>query len=792
MKKYLYLVSALTLAAMTGCQNENEILGIQNDSNVVFSASIEDGNDSRTALNSGSKVVWLEGDLLSVFGGDTQNQQFILKSGENTTSGDFKLNSTSGGTEDEGSSVSSLSANVGYYPYSEDVTVTENNGSFSINAIFPAEQTYSDAGTFGNGASPMVAVTQSTLDASFKFKNVGSLIKLPLTGSATITKIKLEGTNGQKLAGSYTITASNTEVENYSHTIATTDGVSEITLNCGAGGVTLTSEETVFVFAVLPVTFGANELKITIYDNVDKKMTYTHANAFTLSRSEAGNISAIEYNGDESAIVNETNLKAALAEGGTIKLDTDITLSEKLDITKATVLDLGGNTLSMSNYFSVGEGATLTISNGTIKDDNANMAYTIFAKAGTINIESDAVIETQDCAILVSSTSTAEINIKGKITGTSTVNAPFQTNGSNGTCNATINVLEGSVIESTGCVAMYIAAAKEVNIYGGTITGTTGVEIRAGKLNITGGTITATATTFKAEANPSGYTIDGAAVAVSQHTTNVALEANISGGTFNGIYALYEEDTYDETGEISLSVTDGTFNGLVYSENCSDALTEIAKEATTTVESTVTLTNGGTLDGGSATMDMNLQNDESSVAIGISTSGGTIQNLTIKGNNERNGAEKGYRAIYIQNATENVVIDNVHISGVAYPLNTGGGIAENLTLTVKNSTLIGWTSFASFASATFTNCTFGIGTYYQSTENPAWDGTVKPYITTTFDGCTFEKGFYIDLSELVEGATVTFKNCKVGETEFSDKTEDLNWESFPEDENQTTVIFTNN
>ena len=60
-------------------------------------------------------------------------------------------------------------------------------------------------------------------------------------------------------------------------------------------------------------------------------------------------------------------------------------------------------------------------------------------------------------------------------------------------------------------------------------------------------------------------------MAVSQHTTNHDLEVNISGGTFSGAYALYEEDLQDETvSGISMNITGGTFNGTtspIYSEN---------------------------------------------------------------------------------------------------------------------------------------------------------------------------------------------------------------------------------
>ncbi|MBO5741277.1 MAG: hypothetical protein J6R54_04785, partial [Bacteroidaceae bacterium] len=119
--------------------------------------------------------------------------------------------------------------------------------------------------------------------------------------------------------------------------------------------------------------------------------------------------------------------------------------------------------------------------------------------------------------------------------------------------------------------------------------------------------------------------------------------------------------------------------------------------------------------------------------------------------------------LWFDNVTADVVIDNVHIKGVGYTLNTGGSIADGLKLTVANSTLIGWTSYDKFASANFNNVHFGKGTYYQSTTNPEFDGGIRPYVSTTFTNCTFEAGFHLMLDELATGETITLKNCMVGD-----------------------------
>ena len=143
------------------------------------------------------------------------------------------------------------------------------------------------------------------------------------------------------------------------------------------------------------------------------------------------------------------------------------------------------------------------------------------------------------------------------------------TNGMSSEMSVTIR---NSTIEAAGC-GIYFPSDGTLTIENSTITaGITGIEIRAGALNISGENTSISGNgTFDTTPNGSGTTVDGVAVAVSQHTTNHDLEVNISGGTFSGAYALYEEDLQDENvSGISMNITGGTFNGTtspIYSEN---------------------------------------------------------------------------------------------------------------------------------------------------------------------------------------------------------------------------------
>ena len=156
--------------------------------------------------------------------------------------------------------------------------------------------------------------------------------------------------------------------------------------------------------------------------------------------------------------------------------------------------------------------------------------------------------------------------------------------------------------------------------------------------------------------------------------------------------------------------------------------------------------------------------EKSDVMYGVTTSKGYITNLHINGYNERNNAGKVLYGVVITKNEGNVVLNNVHVSNTAYALNTQTTGNCVYTLTVENSSLEGWTSYSSFKSAKFINTAFYLGDFFAN-EDPTvlneWNATIKPYVTSVFEGCSFEKGFYFDFSSLAHGATVTLTNCTV-------------------------------
>ena len=155
---------------------------------------------------------------------------------------------------------------------------------------------------------------------------------------------------------------------------------------------------------------------------------------------------------------------------------------------------------------------------------------------------------------------------------------------------------------------------------------------------------------------------------------------------------------------------------------------------------------GGVLDGNGKTLT-----ETGKSAYVIVTHGGTIKDLTIAG---------GQRGIVIYAPTEDVIIDNVVIDSPGYAINTAEHNGQDLFVT--DSTINGWTSLAGLDSVSFTNCLFGENTtkFWQNNGyDQDYDRLIRPYNNASLTECTFEKGFYIDLSALNAGNTVTLTDC---------------------------------
>lgn len=152
--------------------------------------------------------------------------------------------------------------------------------------------------------------------------------------------------------------------------------------------------------------------------------------------------------------------------------------------------------------------------------------------------------------------------------------------------------------------------------------------------------------------------------------------------------------------------------------------------------------NGNTLDGNDHTLSVpyNATSGWGQYAL-IMNNGGTVKNLTVK---------DAFRGVGCTPLKGDINLDNVTIDNVTYAINGDGDKTNDVSVT--NSTINGWISFASIKLLSFENCTLGKGQSY--------DAYLVVYGATTFKDCTFKDSFAMcgDLRGTLN-TDVTFINC---------------------------------
>ncbi len=128
------------------------------------------------------------------------------------------------------------------------------------------------------------------------------------------------------------------------------------------------------------------------------------------------------------------------------------------------------------------------------------------------------------------------------------------------------------------------------------------------------------------------------------------------------------------------------------------------------------------------------------VSTGDSNSGTVIKDTKIT---------NAFRGIQFWRLSGNSVIDNCVLDISGYTFNIDA-VAPNSTLTVKDSTLNGWTSYTSgIELVTFDNCKFGLHTYEY----------LRPYSNTVLTDCEFTSADYQLNAGGSDAYTITLNNC---------------------------------
>lgn len=264
--------------------------------------------------------------------------------------------------------------------------------------------------------------------------------------------------------------------------------------------------------------------------------------------------------------VGYTSLQDAIdaaKDNGTVTLVNNVNLTDGVEVEGTVTLDLNGYTITNADDWTEDTSVDYLLAvkrggNLKINDSSAN-------KTGAITTENDKI------AVAVKLTIKGEDGEGDAATLTvngGTLKAPFYGISGNGTRHKTELTINGGTIKGTKGTGIYQPQDGTVTINGGTITGLTGIEIRSGQLDVNGGTFISTAEKYEEAENGGGTTVTGAAIAVSQHTTDKIITVTVDGGTLEGPKSFVETGVQKPPVKgSSATINNGTFVGEVSSDD---------------------------------------------------------------------------------------------------------------------------------------------------------------------------------------------------------------------------------
>lgn len=378
--------------------------------------------------------------------------------------------------------------------------------------------------------------------------------------------------------GAFTATGSSPVIQQNDNQGIGTVQISGGTFTTGSGkiiGVGAGSKTDVTIVKGEFITTNTENLN-ALKDYVDPSSTYDPVTGKAESRTQEN--AAASVNGKYYASLADAVTAAGTGDTVTLLADT----TERLSISQGKVftLDLGGNTLTHAGGYVLDIDGDLTIKNGTVKMTGAKDTAAIWLnKTAKLTVESNATVSVSNnaedncyCIAFYKDCTAAELTVKGTLEGGSgiTVNGLIT--------DTTVQnklLVDGATINAVNH-GIYQAGNATTSVNNSTITGSTGIEVRAGNIETNNSSITGNGE-FSCVNNPNGTTTTGVGIAIAQHTTTLPIDVKISGGTISGTYSVYEanpqKNSTDAISKVEISISGGSFDGNVSSEDIEKFIT---------------------------------------------------------------------------------------------------------------------------------------------------------------------------------------------------------------------------
>ena len=342
------ILYSLLLVSATGCMFEVLEEPVSPEAAVELTAVMEVEPDSKTVMSGleGGMYypLWAAGDEIAVFAdGDRNPAKFTLTSGEGQTKASFSGNRS-------GSQYYAL------YPYDETASVASDVLSLTL----PQTQKYAK-GSFGPGAYPMLGTGGP--DGILNFKNLCSILKISLTGTAAVRSVTLTAKDEKTfLSGPATValTATGTPQLKMSE-----GGSGKVTLDCK--GLEISEDSPSDVFIAIPSQTYKGGLTIEV-DTYTETVTKTVTSDLTFSRSQIRTIPnfVLDSDMDDPALQLEKERDALIAIYNALDGDnwinntnwcSDKPVGEWYGVYTSDSNEFCGNVVRLDLYFNNANGA---------------------------------------------------------------------------------------------------------------------------------------------------------------------------------------------------------------------------------------------------------------------------------------------------------------------------------------------------------------------------------------------------------------------------------------------------
>lgn len=409
MKKSIFYIAAAALA-LASC-NEEELVNVNiPQGNKTLTASFEqDPSTSRMDIaTDGNALTWSEGDEIAVISNDGDQNCYILSSGKGTAEGVFTPNLSDSETEVVGVKAA--------FPYA-NVNVYEQNDALITFDLFKEKDLshLPEAGNTKNCNLPMLGAIEN---GAIAFKHLAGVLKVNLTNIPA-------GYNA------LTVTASNPISGEFK--VSTPEGASDPVLVSESTDekdktVTVTfaeaTEEANNEVLYLPLPVGTYESIVVSVSNGSQTITLKNWTNKTVVRAKVYSTSADV----DTYVTTESALRAAVENGGTVNLGSDITITTPLVISAAVTLN--GNNFTIENTTKGTDARAINVNvDGNVEIKNLKViaagerAINVIQKPATLTLDNVTATAANYALNVATSAVAAKVNVSGStLTGLNTVN----------------------------------------------------------------------------------------------------------------------------------------------------------------------------------------------------------------------------------------------------------------------------------------------------------------------------------------------------------------------------------